>query len=888
MTKHYMKLGLRLIAAVSLLVPRKFRTDWRREWEAELRHRGELLERWHKLDLNSHFELFRRIAGSFLDALWLQPRRLEEDMFLDLRYGVRMLLKRPSFTFVVLMVLALGIGANAAIFSVVYAVLLRPLPFERPEQVMSVWEKRPKHNVNQLPISWLDYVDFRDQNQTFDSLAAYSGQSFGLSEAGDTEQLLGARVTPNLFRVLGVSPFVGRTFSDGDDKMGQNNVVLLSYGLWQRRFGSNLNIAGQTINLDGRPHTIVGVMPPGFKFPLNSFATELWVPLTVTGREKEVRREHGLSVVGRLKPGITREQANADLVAVSQWIEQSYPADNTDIYAEVVPLRDAIVGDIRPSLLILFGAVGLVLLISCANVANLQLTRALARQKEISIRIALGAGRWRLIRQLIIESVLLSVLGGIAGLLLAHWGINLLLSVVPSILSGSIPGWDNVGLNLPVLAFTLVISIMTGLLFGLLPALQASKPNLNQTLKESGRNSAGGRNRQRMRSMLVVSELALALILLAGAGLLIRSFQKLQQVERGFNEAGLLTFQLSLPQVKYQDPAQQAAFYERLLQAVGSIPGVESVGIVSDLPLGGGNMNWGLTIEGRPLPPSEDNRRADYRVISPDYFRAMSIPIKDGRQFTGEDTSSQPPVAIINQRLAELYFPGENPIGRRVHIGRVDSNFPWHTIVGVVGNVKHLALASDTRPELYYSALQDPTPSTNIVVRTGSSSLSLVPEVRNAVASVDREIPIFNVRTMDDVVSDSVASHRLIMVLLGIFALVAASLAAVGVYGVISYTVAQRTHEVGIRIALGAGPRDILKLLVGHAITLALIGTAIGLLGAFALTRLMSSLLYGVSPADPATFSVIALVIISIALIASIIPARRATKVDPLIALKYE
>jgi putative ABC transport system permease protein len=887
MPKHYMRPYLYLIAAVSLLVPQRFRAEWKQEWEAELRHREALLRRWQKLDLRSRLELFKRSSGSFWDALWLQPQRLEEDMYQDVRYGVRMLLKKPGFTFVALMALALGIGANTAIFSVVHAVLLRQLPYEQPERIVTVSEKRPHRNINQLPLSWLDYKDFKEQNKVFEQLAAFSGLSVALSTGSETEQVAATSVTPNVFQVLGVNPLLGRTFLGGEDELGHDDVVVLSYGLWQRRFGSDQNIAGKTISLDSRARTVIGVMPSGFKFPLSS-TSEVWLPLALTQREKEVRRFRFLAVLGRLKPGLTHAQAEADMQAVSQRMEQTYPADNTDIYAELIPLREAVVGDIRPSLLILFGAVGLVLLISCANVANLLLTRAMSRQKEIAIRIALGAGRLRLVRQLITESVLLGILGGGLGLLLAHLGVKLLVVGVPRALSESIPGWDSISLNPSVLVFTFIISILTGLVFGLMPALQASRPDLNQTLKEGGRTSGGGAGRQRIRSLLVVSELALALVLLAGAGLLIRSFQRLQQVDRGFNEAGLLTFQLSLPQAKYAEPSQQTAFYNRLLQGINSMPGVQSVGMVSDLPLAGGNTNWGLTIEGRPLPPSEDSRRTDYRVISPDYFRAMNIPLKDGRQFTGQDVADQPLVAVVNERLASLYFPGENPIGMRVHIGRVDNDFPWHTIVGVVGNVKHSGLGEGFDPELYYPVLQDPTPSTNVVVRAVGPPVSLAASVRHEVSAIDREEPISNVRTMEEVVSDSVASRRLNMVLLGIFAAVAAALAAVGIYGVMSYTVAQRTHEVGIRIALGARPSDILKLLVGHAALLAVIGAGIGLVGAFALTRLMSSLLYGISPTDPVTFAIITLVIILIALIASLIPARRALKVDPIVALRQE
>jgi predicted permease len=806
------------------------------------------------------------------------------DLWQDLRYGARMLLKKPGFSLIVIITLALGIGVNTAIFSVVYSVLLRPLPYEAPEKLAAVYSMYPQKNFFRSQVSAPDFVDWRAQNKVFDAMSAYAWGGYTLTEGNQPERFYGLSVSANFFQVLRVKPLLGRAFLPEEEEAGRNRVAVLSYGLWQRRFGADPNLVGKGVRLNGESYTVVGVAPKNFRFPL----VELYTPLTFTAESMSDmgRGSHFLYVIARLKADTTVAQAKTDIENISRRIERQHPVTNTGKYGNVIPYQQDLVGDIRLSLLVLLGAVSFVLLIACANVANLLLARAASRQREIAIRTALGAARSRIVRQLLTESIVLSLVGGGLGLLLAYWGADLLVRAVPRNIADFTPGWQQIGINSQVLSFTLLISFLTGIVFGLVPALQASKPDLTDTLKESGKSSAGLK-RQRARNVLVVAEIALALVLLIGAGLLIKSFQQLQQVTLGFNPSHVFVANVSLGSAKYRETPQQLKFFQQVLQRVENLPGVVSAATVNAPPFGG-STDRVFTFAGQPEPAPDAIPHADYRVISPQYFRTLEIPLVRGRVFTGQDVAGAPRVIIINQELARRYCPNEDPIGKQIKLGRYAEDNPLHTIVGIVGNIKHHGLDAGFEPEFYYPYAQTPVRSSAIVTRTQGDPLSLTAAVRNAVLEVDKEQPITSPRTMEMAISDSVTQQRLNMILLGIFGVLALVLAALGIYGVMAYTVTQRTHEIGIRLALGAPARDVLKLVVGQGLLLAVSGIGIGLIGAFLVTRLMETLLFGVKPTDPATFGGIALLLLGVAFFACCIPARRATKVDPVVALRYD
>ena len=795
----------------------------------------------------------------------------------DIRYGVRGLWKSPGFVAAAVLVLALGIGANSAIFSVVNAVLLRPLPYRNAARL--VWVGGKVGSNPRASVSPADFVDYRAQSSSFEEFAASTSVSFplNLTGAGEPERLTGYLVTTNYFRAFGVQPLLGRAFNPEEERTASGApVVVLSYGLWQRRFGADPSVVGKTVTIDGKGATVIGVAPQSFQYPAG---TEIWAPLSFDSPEMKVRRAHFLRPVGLLKPGVTAAQAQAETDAIARRLEQQYPESNTNWSLNLVPLQEQVVGNVRTSLWVLLGAVGFVLLIACANVANLMLARATARHKEIAIRTALGASRGRVVRQLLTESLLLSLAGGAVGVLLAMWSVDALVSLA----QGNVPRAAEVGVDARVLGFTLAVSVLTGAVFGLFPALRASKPDLNEVLKEGGRSSAGARH-NRVRSSLVVAEVALALMLLVGAGLLIRSFVGLQQVNPGFDARGVLTTRISLSRSKYAKPEQGAQFFDELQQRVAALPGVEAVGTISELPLSGQPNDTYFTVAEHPPQDSKEQVTADFRRTNHGYFRAMSIPLLRGRGFTEQEARADAKVTVINETLARSFFPDEDPVGKHLVI-ETDGKAPYE-IVGVVADVRHRSLDAGVYQMMYVPTLK--VSNNNLVVRTASDPAGLASAVRQQVAAIDRDQPVSTIRTMADVLSESVAQQRFRTTLLGGFASVALLLAAVGIYGVISYSVTQRTHEIGVRMALGAQRRDVVRLVVRGGLGLTLLGVGLGLAGSFALTRVMSGLLFGVSATDPLTYAGITLLLTSVALLACYRPARRATRVDPMIALRYE
>jgi putative ABC transport system permease protein len=807
------------------------------------------------------------------------------NLFQDVRYGFRMLWKSPGFTLVAVVALALGIGANTAIFSVVNAVLLRSLPFPDPERLVSVGAVNVKKGGDALSgASPADFLDWKAQADSFEAIAAYSGGSVNLSGGEAPEQFVGARVSDDFFEVYGVRPLLGRTILPEENVLRGNRVVVLSHRLWQRRFGGDPQIVGKTLTLGGKSTTVVGVMPPEFKQP--SFA-EVWTPVFMDSGELKARESRYFTVAARLRPGVTLEQAQSEMNVITGRLGEQHPETNQGWSARLIPLHEQGIAHVRRSLLILLGAVGFVLLIACANVANLMLARATARHREIAIRTALGATRGRLIRQLLVENLLLALIGGAAGVLLALWGVDAITKLVPT--DWRFPRLEESRIDTAVLFYAFGISVLTGLIFGLLPALKASSTNVYESLKDAGRGSSASLRLQRLRGLLVVSEIALTLLLLAGAGLLVKSLLHLQRVEPGFDPQNLLVMNLSPPHSqKYLKDEQRAQLYQSTLEQIAQIPGVESAAASSGPPLAGFGLNFPFFVEGREAA-ADDKQEAYYGSVSPGYFRTLGITLVAGREFTERDSKDAPPVAVINETMARRFFAGEEAVGRRIRIKHYMMDEPVsHEVVGVARDTKQMSLGAEVGVEMYVPHLQYPWLSTQLVVRTKTDPAAVITAVRRAVSTVDKDQPVTNVKTMDEIFSESVAQPRFYALLLGVFAGVALLLAAVGIYGVMNYSVAQRTHEIGIRIALGARESDVLKLVVGQGMALTAAGIALGLGAAFALTRVMSSLLYGVSATDPVTFVAISLALATVAFLACYIPARRATRVDPMEALRYE
>jgi len=831
-----------------------------------------------------------------------------QTLWQDLRYGARMLWKKPGFTALAVIMLALGIGANTAIFSVVNATLLRPLPFPQPDRLALFWGSKPRTNMPQLPLSLPNFNDVRAQCQSCESLSAWTIGYSNLTQGEEPERVQYAIVTADFFATLGVQPLLGRAFRAEEDNPSHASAVLISHSLWSRRFGADPDLVGKTITLDGQPREVCGVLPAGFRFASFPKETEVWLPfgLDPFKDRKYARGASALGAVARLKPGVTLRQTQTELDVISRRLEQAEPHFNTNWRLQAVALHEQASGKLRRGLFVLLGAVAFLLLIACVNVANLQLARATTRRREIAIRVALGAGRFRIIRLLLVESLLLAGLGAMAGALLAWWGVDLFALIpynAPNLFTPYTVSAEQIGVDGRVLGFTFLVTLLVGVLSGLAPAWQlgqmgqAAKTNLQTALKEGGAQSAQGAGR--WRGSLVAAEVALALLLLIGAGLMIRSFARLQRVDPGFDPQNVLTCDINLPESKYQSP-QAAQFYERLLERVAALPGVSAAGAVEFLPMTGMDGNTGLLIEGRPKPAPSERIFAHQRVVTPDYFRALGMRLRQGRVFTAADNDKASRVAIINETMARRYWPGENPIGKRAALDfeamrfypdrapDFDLALGLREIVGVVADVRHTGLAGETVPEFYAPLAQRPSRDMTLVVRTAADPTGTLSLVRREVYALDKDQPIANENTMSEWMAASVAQPRFNFLLLNVFAAVALALAGLGIYGVVAWTVAQRTQEIGIRMALGARAEDVFRLMVGQGMKPALLGVALGLFGAAALTRLMKTLLFEMSATDPLTFIAVASLLTFVALLACWIPARRATKVDPMLALRCD
>jgi putative ABC transport system permease protein len=815
-------------------------------------------------------EIYRMNSLTFIESLWQ-----------DVRCGSRMLRKNAGFAMVAVLTLALGIGANTAIFSVIHAVLLSPLPYDHPDRITLVRESNPSKGFEQFSVSPPNYMDWKNAAGAFEQMASMSRGQFSYTGGAEPERLVGARVAASFFSVLGAQPELGRTFLPEDDVVGKAGVVVLSHGLWTQHFGSDPQVIGKSLTLDGESYRVIGVMQNGFQFPRG---VQLWLPSEFDERSlsPRARGAHYLTVIARLKPGASIEQAQAEMASISKRLEQLYPNTNTGWTSKVVALNEATVGNIRPTLLVLFGAVGFLLLIACANVANLLLARATARQREIAIRFSLGANRLRIARQLLTESILLSGIACALGLLLAEWAMRALRTLPPS----TLPRAESIGLDLPVLGFAAAVAVLTALLFGFAPALQITRGAPSETLKEGGRTASAGRHG--VRSALVVLETTLALVLLVGSGLLFKSFVRLQTVDPGFQSKNILTANISLPKSKYSTDAQTIQFFDQLLERMQAVPDVKEAAVASGNPMDGSNLSFVFaTKELQALAPA-DQPSAGYYVVSPNYFHTLGIPLLVGRYFTQGDFAGSPRVAIVSQAVAQRFFHDRTPIGQTIKIGVGAGDPPWREIVGVVGDVKDDGLGEAATMTVYEPCTQQVWSSMSLFLRSDSNPSHLASILRSRVMSVDKDQPVAEIATGEQLMSQAVAQPQLRTLLLSLFAGLALVLASLGIYGVMSNMVAQRTHEIGVRMALGAGQRSVLRLVLSNGMRLTLLGIALGTAGAFALTRLMKSFLFQVTPTDPATFLEVALFLFAVALLASYIPARRATRVDPVVALRYE
>jgi putative ABC transport system permease protein len=866
------------VEAVSQIVPAKWRASWRQEWEAEIRHRAKKLQEWNRATWRNQMKLLKRTLGAISDAAWLRQQfTWDLDVMQDIRYGLRMLRKNPGFTLVAVLTLALGIGANTAIFSMVHGVLLTPLPFNEPDRLVMVWEKNyvrgREHNV----VNPGNFMRWRERNQVFESMSALGKFNVTLTGEGDPERIPLGYVSGNLFSTLGARAIIGRGLLAEDGEEGAEDVVVLSHALWQRRFGADKAILGKTLSLNGTTQTVVGVMPPEFSFPSGA---ALWAPMKFTQRHYD-SRGRSLLAMARLKDGVTLEQAQAGMENLGRQLEEERPEFNAGWNVNVFPLHQDLVREFSLALWVLMGAVGFVLLIGCANLANLLLARANNREKELSIRSALGAGRLRILRQLMTESILLALVGGLAGILTAKIALDALLTLLPT----DVPSFLEISLNPQVLGFAVGISLLTGLLFGTAPAWQSIRVNVQDALKEGGRNPSGGGN-QIFRNLLVIGEVALSLILLVGAGLLVRSFLQLSTLDPGFDTTNLLNLQVSLTGSKYPNSESRNLFLQQALEKIEAVPGVQSAGGISWQPLGGIFAGTSFVPKDRPEIPAAEQPVATVVVVAGDLFRTMRIPLLQGRVFDSHDSSEGRKVVVINKAMAREYWPDGDAVGKPISMSWgewIDAE-----VIGVVDDVHLVNLDTAPRATIYWHQPQLPYSFMTLVVRGENDPAGLVPAVRTQMAGIDPDLPLSNIRTMNAVIAESLKQPRFTVLLLGLFSTLALALALIGVYGVISYAVGQRTHEIGIRMAMGARQGDILRMVLGKGINLVLIGASLGLVGAFTLSRYLESLLFETPATDPLTFIGVSLVLMAVALLACYVPARRATKVDPMVALRYE
>jgi putative ABC transport system permease protein len=804
----------------------------------------------------------------------------------DLVYAVRALYQRPLFAGAAVLTLALGIGANSAIFSVVHAVLLRPLPYPAPDRLMTVWSANPRQGFDRDVSAYPNFDDWRRQSRSFESMSAYFGADFALTQAGDPVQITGAMVTPGFVDTLGVAPAQGRAFSPSEGAAGANRVAMLSHALWQTRFGSDPAVVGRSIVLNGVTYEIVGVMPASFAFPET---VQVWVPLAPRGRYADLMQARGsmwLRVIARLKPGVARGAAQAELDAIASALERQYPDVNAGIGIRLVPMHEEIVGDVRQPLLVLLAAVGFVLLIACANVANLLLTRAASRQKELAIRAALGAGRRRLIRQMLIESLVLAAVGGAAGLVLAAWGIEALSWLAPA----DLPRATGIRIDGPVILYAAVAALATGVIFGIAPALQSAVAAAGESLKQGGRTGAAGSRSRRLRSAVAIVEIAVALVLLIGAGLLVRSFIAMGQVELGFDPRHTIALRIDLPAARYPEGTEIDAFYTELASRLRRLPGVESVGLGSSVLLSALPQSADLAVRGQPRrDPDARNPPVPYDSVTPGFFQTLRIPLLRGRLFTDADGPTAQPVVVVNESLARRFFPGDNAIGGQITFGdAADPRTRWSTIIGIVADTRRAGVNRAPWAEVYYAQAQAPEPRMYVLVRTSGDPLAVARAAQAAVWTIDRNQPVSSIRTVDGLLAASQASRRFTTLLLGVFSIIALVLAAIGIYGVIAYSTAQRTQEIGIRKALGASDREVLTMVVKEGATIGGLGLAIGLAAALALTRSLSSLLFGVGAHDPMTFVAMPIGLLLVIVAAALIPAARAVRVDPGLALRAE
>ena len=878
--------GLALVRLLSPIVPEHRRAEWLAEWSAELHHAQLDARTQREQTVVTWLRLTRRSLGAITDAAWLRRHdgRTTSMLSLDLRYALRSLRRRPSFATTVVLTLALGIGATTAIFSVVNGVLLRPLPLPEPDRVVMLYGQPTGGDAEKVnsASSYLDFVDIRAAARSFTQLGAMRLSTTTLTMAGATPATLrSAVVTNEVLPVLGATPLLGRSVQAADEQPGAPRVAVLSATLWRSRFGADTGVVGRTITLDGNPVTVIGVVPSELAL---TRATELWQPLVPEALDGS-RGAHRFDIIGRLARDVTRERAESDVRAIARRLEQQYPADNAKRGARLVSLQDAIVGNARPALLVLLGAVVLVLLIGCANLANLFLARAAAREREIAVRAALGAGFGQLVRHLLAESLLLALVGGAAGLVVAWGGMRALLALAPQ----TIPRADQVSLDAPVLLFLLTISVLTGLAFGVLPALQLRRTDESLTvLREGARGSTGGRSRRRWRTGLVVSEVALATVLVIGAALLMKSFWQIQRTDPGFTPSGMLVAHITLPPSRYESPASIVRFYEQLRGAVDALPGVQSASIAYEHPLGQG-WTSSFTIEGRTPPPPGQEPEAGVRPVQPGYFRTAGVRLLRGRDITPQDRMSAPGAVVINEAFARRHFPGESPLGHRLLRNAWWPGTPSaFEIVGVVADERYLGLAASSAPATYFAHAQFPMNEMWLVVRAGGDPLSLVPALRARLGRIDAALPLDDVSSMDDLLGRSVAEPRFNSGLVSAFAGAALLLAAIGIYGVLSYSVTQRTGEIGVRMALGASRGRVLRLVVAQGLGVALAGIAIGTLGALALARVLASLLYGLSGRDPVIFGAAAMLLTAVATAAAYVPGLRASRIEPVEALRYE